>query len=37
MKENKFEIFWKKWGFVFPLICGVSFMFLGNIFLGITN
>jgi hypothetical protein len=37
MKESKFEKFWGKWGYIFPLVCGISFMFLDNIFLGVTN
>jgi hypothetical protein len=37
MKESKFEKFWGKWGYIFPLACGVSFIILGDKFLGITN
>lgn len=37
MKESKFEKFWGKWGYMFPLVCGICFIILGDKFLGITN
>jgi hypothetical protein len=37
MRESKFMDFWSKWGYIFPFVCGVSFIILGDIFLGITN